>query len=111
MTRRRNNLLAFLLLAASVLVDHGSVGVSAFAAPRGGGRAPGTPDSIVTEQSEWTARASEPQEARLIVLQITDVYTLEHLASFKTLLEETRANAKGAKTVCVLTGDFLSPCV
>ena len=47
-------------------------------------------------------------EARLIVLQITDVYTLEHLASFKTLVEETRRNVD-ATVVCMLTGDFLSP--
>lgn len=37
------------------------------------------------------------------------MYTLENFASFKTLLEETRANAQGAKVVCMLTGDFLSP--
>ena len=82
---------------------------TALVAPGGGGRAPALPDAILTEQSEWTARPSTETEARLIVLQITDVYTLQHLASFKTLLEETRANARGAKTVCMLTGDFLSP--
>ena len=43
------------------------------------------------------------------MLQITDVYTLEHFASFKTLLEETRAKSPGCEVRCVLTGDFLSP--
>ena len=109
-------LLNFFLLAV-LLFD--SVASFAVASRGGGGRAPGTPDSISTTPDEghessslsYKARASEPQEARLIVLQITDVYTLEHLASFKTLVEETRANAKGAKTICMLTGDFLSPYV
>ena len=41
--------------------------------------------------------------------QITDVYTLENFAHFKTLVEETRANCEGAKVICMLTGDFLSP--
>ena len=48
-------------------------------------------------------------ECRLIILQITDVYTLENFASFKTLIEETKKQAKGAKVVSMLTGDFLSP--
>lgn len=37
------------------------------------------------------------------------MYTLENFAHFKTLVEETRANCKGAKVICMLTGDFLSP--
>ena len=112
-----------LLIEGVFLLD--SVAAFAAAVTRGGGgRASSTPDAIVTTTTTtpsddedtavaavWKARASEPQEARLIVLHITDVYTLEHLASFKTLLEETRANARGAKTICVLTGDFLSPYV
>lgn len=74
----------------------------------GGGRAPSTPDKVDGDQ-EWEAQPAEPSEARLIVLQITDVYTLEHFASFKSLLEDTRAKSQGAKVVCMLTGDFLSP--
>jgi len=74
-----------------------------------GGRAPYTPDSITTAGEVWEASRTDPQEARLIVLQVTDVYTLENFAHFKTLLEETRANSDGARVVCMLTGDFLSP--
>ena len=80
---------------------------------RGGGRAPGLPDKLDRDPADddkpWEATPSEPSEARLIVLQITDVYTLENFASFKTLLAETRQKAEGAKVVCMLTGDFLSP--
>ena len=82
---------------------------------RGGGRAPSIPDKVdrqledADDDSPWTARPSEPSEARLIVLQITDVYALENFAHFKTLLEETRANAVGAEVISMLTGDFLSP--
>jgi hypothetical protein len=39
----------------------------------------------------------------LTVIQITDVYTLEHLASVKTLVEETRAKSFGSKVICMMT--------
>ena len=92
-------------------------------ASRGGGRAAGTPNKIDRpkvdtgdvdgndddDDAPWEVRPVAANEVRLIVLQITDVYTLENFASFKTLLKETREKAKGAKVVCVLTGDFLSP--
>jgi hypothetical protein len=74
----------------------------------GGGRASGQPDRVGTPET-WEATPNQASEARLIILQITDVYTLEHLASFKTLLEETRKKSGGAKVICMLTGDFLSP--
>ena len=114
----------------------------------GGGRAAEQPDQLRTyddddddtqsQGSRWEPKPCDESEARLIVLQITDVYvyllaaclstdnsqhsshwtlfffysrsyTLENFAHFKTLLEETRAKAGGAKVVCMLTGDFLSP--
>jgi 2',3'-cyclic-nucleotide 2'-phosphodiesterase (5'-nucleotidase family) len=93
-------------------------------ATRGGGRAASTPNKIdrikgdpdsidVTcdddDDAPWEVQPVASNEARLIVLQITDVYTLENFASFKTLLKETKEKAKGAKVICVLTGDFLSP--
>lgn len=37
------------------------------------------------------------------------MYTLEHLASVKTLVQDVRAKSPGAQVVCMLTGDFLSP--
>jgi len=75
----------------------------------GGGRAPGSPDKVDTVGEAWEATPSQPSECRLIVCQITDVYTLEYLASFKTLLEETRAKSQGCRVISMLTGDFLSP--
>jgi 2',3'-cyclic-nucleotide 2'-phosphodiesterase (5'-nucleotidase family) len=75
---------------------------------RGGGSAPTNPDQLETSEL-WEASPCEPAEARLIILQVTDVYTLENFASFKTLLEETRKNSEGAKVISMLTGDFLSP--
>ena len=91
-----------------------------------GGRAPeqtdhiavieeGSDEELLTQIDETKPprfRASpnkSDDECRLIIIQITDVYTLESLASFKTLVEEVRATAHGATVVCVLTGDFLSP--
>lgn len=47
--------------------------------------------------------------ARLTVVQITDVYTLEHFASLKTLLREAREQAGDSNVISVLTGDFLAP--
>lgn len=77
----------------------------------GGGRAPDVPDSIsVDEQAEdWGPEPTTDSECRLCILQITDIYTLENLGSFQTLLEQTRVKAKGATVVSVVTGDFLSP--
>ena len=107
---------SFLACLALVLVSNPDtsavLGFSASVTPRrgGGGRAPQTPNKIdELDGSDWEPTASKASEARLIVLQITDVYTLEYLASFQTLLEETRSKAKGAKVICMLTGDFLSP--
>lgn len=82
--------------------------VQPLAFTKAGGRAPLMPNNVQSSQA-WEAKPAAPSESKLIVLQITDVYTLENFASFKTLLEETRAKAEGAQVVCMLTGDFLSP--
>ena len=88
-----------------------------------GGRKPGQGDKITTDDStdvvdddgagtvvrQYRPKPAGPSECRLTVIQITDVYTLEHLASLKTLVEDIRAKSPGAKVVCMLTGDFLSP--
>jgi 2',3'-cyclic-nucleotide 2'-phosphodiesterase (5'-nucleotidase family) len=76
-----------------------------------GGRSPSQPDKIdpAARQQTWEAAPTADGECRLIICQITDVYTLEHLASFKTMVEETKKNSKGATVVSMLTGDFLSP--
>ena len=77
---------------------------------RAGGRAPESPDVLPEDHAEtWEPIPNEPEECRLIILQITDVYTLENLAHFKTLVEDIREKSRGAKVVCMLTGDFLSP--
>ena len=109
-------LLLFLLLL------HGATTVDAFAATtttHGGGRAPSVPDDTnelhfggVDPDAPWTVTPdASPSTTRLIVLQITDVYTLDHLASFQTLLHATRAATRGTGTtvISVLTGDFLAP--
>jgi len=114
MSTNKHYLFSWLLLLASS-------GASAFSIPTpftiphienifgtGGGRAPGAPNKIDSEEV-WEATPTDDSEARLIVIQCTDVYTLENFAHMKTLIEETKANAKGAKVVSMLTGDFLSP--
>lgn len=78
------------------------------AARASGGRKSGQDDKI-SLSDEWEPTPCQPEEARLTVIQITDVYTLEHLASVKTLVEETRAKSTGSKVICMITGDFLSP--
>lgn len=50
-----------------------------------------------------------PSETRLIILQITDIYTLEHLAHFKTLVDRVRNECHNAKVISICTGDFLAP--
>lgn len=74
---------------------------------------PSQPDLVLGDDEaqcwEPTPLPRDSSEARLIVVQITDVYTLENFASLKTMLKETREKAKGATVISVLTGDFLSP--
>jgi hypothetical protein len=43
------------------------------------------------------------------VIQVTDVYTLEHFPSLKTLIAEAREQNVHGPTISVLTGDFLAP--
>jgi 2',3'-cyclic-nucleotide 2'-phosphodiesterase (5'-nucleotidase family) len=73
-----------------------------------GGRAPGQIDQISSGE-EWQPTPCEPGEARLTVIQITDTYTLENLASVKTLLADVRAKSTGSKVISMMTGDFLAP--
>ena len=49
--------------------------------------------------------------AWLRIIHVTDVYTLEHFPRLKTLIAAKRAEAAaaGARTLSVLTGDFLAP--
>lgn len=62
----------------------------------GGGRTAGQADMPNLSQegdetpSRWQPRPLQPSEARLTVIQVTDVYTLEHFASLKSMLAETR---------------------
>eukprot|EP00978_Attheya_sp_CCMP212_P034539 scaffold145101_cov59-Attheya_sp.AAC.2 len=100
---------------------------------RGGGRKPGMPnmeslntddDDETNEQekknkdgkkTKWRPSPVAPGEARLTIVQITDVYTLEHFASLRTLLQETKKDLQGCgcdgahTVISVLTGDFLAP--
>lgn len=82
-------------------------------AARSGGRQPSQPDRIdpaVSDSSQtsyWEPDPMQDGECRLILCQITDVYTLENFASFKTMMQETKHKADGATVLSVLTGDFL----
>ena len=51
----------------------------------------------------------KPSEARLTIIQITDVYTLSNFPSLKTLIAEKRAELGSENVISVLTGDFLAP--
>ena len=81
---------------------------TAFATIRGGGRAASSPDKL-PQESDWTPQPCRPHECKLVLLQITDVYTLEYLAHFKTLVEDMKQQSQGSTVKSVLTGDFLSP--
>jgi 2',3'-cyclic-nucleotide 2'-phosphodiesterase (5'-nucleotidase family) len=53
-------------------------------------------------------------QVKLTVLQITDVYTLENLASFKTMVDTAKKigitkDNESSKVISMLTGDFLAP--
>lgn len=86
----------------------------------GGGRAPGQSDQVEDggeRGSKWTKwgpllqpTPCRPSESKLTVIQITDVYSLEHLASVKTMVADAKSRSDGTgKVVSVMTGDFLAP--
>ena len=62
-----------------------------------------------TSFRDWTPKAPQPTAAKLTIVQVTDVYTLENFASLKKMLQETRNESGDGKVVSVLTGDFLAP--
>ena len=80
---------------------------------RSGGRRPNKADelSLDTDLGDKTwLLPSKPNEARLTIVQITDVYTLDNFASLKTMLRTIREKQGPNSTVIsMLTGDFLSP--
>jgi 2',3'-cyclic-nucleotide 2'-phosphodiesterase (5'-nucleotidase family) len=79
---------------------------------KSGGRPPGSPDVAPTESvGDWQpATPPMPSEAKLTVVQVTDVYTLEHFASLKTMLAQIKEqSAPAGKVISMLTGDFLAP--
>eukprot|EP00966_Prymnesium_polylepis_P253427 5857145-Prymnesium_polylepis.1 len=70
-----------------------------------GGRAPRTPD--MESRDPVRVHSTKPSEARLTVIQVTDVYTLANFPSLKTLIAEKRL--ENPNTISMLTGDFLAP--
>jgi 2',3'-cyclic-nucleotide 2'-phosphodiesterase (5'-nucleotidase family) len=88
----------------------------------GGGRRPTSPDRVTEYANEkilgrrWAPSLPQsPEQVKLTILQITDVYTLEHLASFKTLVDTAKHMAtspdspSSSKVISMLTGDFMAP--
>ena len=85
---------------------------------RGGGRRPQLPNqqALDADEDTWLHPAAA-HEARLTIVQITDVYTLDNFASLKTMMETIRTSQQTAsggsnnnnKVVSMLTGDFLAP--
>ncbi|KAJ1618213.1 Metallo-dependent phosphatase-like protein [Pavlovales sp. CCMP2436] len=51
----------------------------------------------------------DPSEARLTIIQVTDVYTLQNFHALKSLIAERKAANPPGSVVSVLTGDFLAP--
>lgn len=76
---------------------------------RHGGRPPENPDVLSTGSREWQPMPPKPSEAKLTVVQVTDVYTLENFASLKTLLAQAREQSAPGTVISILTGDFLAP--
>lgn len=73
-----------------------------------GGRAASKPDFVSTDADTWRPTPPKsPTEAKLTVVQITDVYTLDNFASVKTMLKDIRKEQPNVISLC--TGDFLAP--
>merc|ERR1719478_1679044 len=76
----------------------------------------GRPMSSALALLQWCALAHgltvgvqppSPTAARLTIVQVTDVYTLENFPRLKTLLHDVRET--NPTTISMLTGDFLAP--
>jgi 2',3'-cyclic-nucleotide 2'-phosphodiesterase (5'-nucleotidase family) len=82
-----------------------------FGRGRGGGRRPQEANQEPLDPNEETwLQPCKPHEARLTIVQVTDVYTLDNFASLKTMLQEIRkAQGPNDKVISMLTGDFLAP--
>jgi len=93
------------IFVSSITMSSGLVGSGS------GGRPPSNPDKLsqASFYEGFDPRPPKPSEARLTVVQVTDVYTLANFASLRTLLKETRSKSGEGKVVSVLTGDFLAP--
>ena len=66
------------------------------------------PPSPSHSKKSWLNPSPTPTEARLTIVQITDVYTLDNFASLKTMLQTIRERQGPNGTVLsMLTGDFL----
>ena len=85
--------------------------ISGFAVHLGGGRTPSQTDQPSLDgDDQLDDSPAALSEAKLQVIQITDVYTLQNFPALKTMIAEKRAQARpGSKVVSVLTGDFLAP--
>uniref|UniRef100_A0A7S4MI19 Calcineurin-like phosphoesterase domain-containing protein n=1 Tax=Odontella aurita TaxID=265563 RepID=A0A7S4MI19_9STRA len=65
------------------------------------------PDSEDPDSEDSTHKSSR---ARLTVVQITDVYTLDNFPSLRTMLADMRSRSPpGSELISILTGDFLAP--
>lgn len=103
---------SLLVVAIAVCGDGLAFGVGRDRQSQGGGRAPGKADVLSTTSSstsKWQPVAPNPSEAKLTIVQVTDVYTLEHFASLKTLLAQAKEQSAPGKVISMLTGDFLAP--
>lgn len=94
-----------MLLASAVLFGSRSHAIKLGS----GGRAPSTPVGALAQRRRGNLLPPPlPEEARLTIVQITDVYTLENFPRIKTLLETVRRDSN-PNTISMLTGDFLAP--
>jgi 2',3'-cyclic-nucleotide 2'-phosphodiesterase (5'-nucleotidase family) len=76
----------------------------------GGGRAPTTNDKISDHStSEWRPSPPKPGQAKLTIVQVTDVYTLQNFPSLRTMLKDIRMESSPSPVLSLLTGDFLAP--
>eukprot|EP00927_Polykrikos_kofoidii_P041246 TRINITY_DN35169_c0_g1_i1.p1 TRINITY_DN35169_c0_g1~~TRINITY_DN35169_c0_g1_i1.p1 ORF type:complete len:700 (+),score=116.82 TRINITY_DN35169_c0_g1_i1:140-2101(+) len=79
---------------------------------------PAVGDNGRSARQETNARSAPPTSpssaATLRIVQVTDVYTLDNFPNLKSLIADKRAEldrsfGPGAKTISMLTGDFLMP--
>jgi predicted MPP superfamily phosphohydrolase len=66
-------------------------------------------ENKIIAPTQAIAVSESKSQAKLTIIQITDVYTLKNFASLKTMIQQKRLENPNQKVISMLTGDLCEP--